>query len=66
MVVGRWLMSETGRYLESHDRIVLTSHAGAERRQLHRQMDGIWIMHDHSDNQFEDDDSLDGWKFQQH
>ncbi|ODA30327.1 hypothetical protein [Planctopirus hydrillae] len=66
MVVGSWLMSETRRYLESHDQIVLTSHVGTERRQLHRQVDGTWVMNDPSDKQFQEDDSLDGWKFQQH
>ncbi|ADG66237.1 hypothetical protein Plim_0387 [Planctopirus limnophila DSM 3776] len=57
---------ETGRYLESYDRIVMTSDDGTEGRQLLRHEDGHWIMHDPIEAQFQEDYSLDGWKFQQH
>lgn len=56
---------ETGRYVESHDRIVLTSDDGTERRQLLRHEDSHWIMYDPSDKKIQGVESLDGWKFQQ-
>ncbi|QDV29274.1 hypothetical protein Spb1_11540 [Planctopirus ephydatiae] len=56
---------ETGRYLESHDRIVLTSDDGTERRQLHHQLDCIWIMNDSNDKKIRGVESLDRWRFQQ-
>ena len=59
-------LSETGRFFESHNQIVLTSHDGTERRQLHCSEDGIWIMHEASEAQSQEDYSLDGWRFQQH
>lgn len=63
--LGIIALSETGRFFESHDQIVLTSHDGTERRQLLRHEDSHWIMYDPSDKKIQGVESLDGWKFQQ-